>query len=299
MEGAALGTIDLPLKLFKRGKVRDVYEVDNQLLIISSDRISAFDYVLPSLIPDKGKILNQISAFWFDYTKEWFPNHILSATPETMDAFKPYASKIAGRAVLGKKMETFPIEAIVRGYIVGSGWRTYQKSGEICGIPLAPGLKFADKFPEPLFTPTTKADEGHDENISFEEMVNLIGKKDAEKIKELSISLFNRVSQFAYSKGIILADTKFEFGRDENGDVILIDEIFTPDSSRFWKLDDYNKAHAEDKEPPAYDKEFVRNFLSRSDWDKNSPPPPLPGDVVAKTREKYIEIFEHLTGNTL
>lgn len=299
MEGTALGTVDLPLKLFKRGKVRDVYEVDNQLLIISSDRISAFDYVLPSLIPDKGKVLNQISAFWFDYTKEWFPNHIISDKPENLDAFKEFAPKIAGRSILSRKLETYPIEAIVRGYIVGSGWRTYQKSGEICGIPLAPGLKFADKFPEPLFTPTTKAEEGHDENISFDEMIDTIGKEDAEKIKELSIDLFNRVSKYAHEKGIILADTKFEFGRDENGEVILIDEIFTPDSSRFWKRDDYIKAHTRDKEPPAYDKEYVRNFLSRSDWDKNSPPPPLPDEVVAKTREKYVEIFQHLTGKTL
>jgi phosphoribosylaminoimidazole-succinocarboxamide synthase len=299
MEGAKQGTIDLPLKLFKRGKVRDVFEVDNRLLIVSTDRISAYDYVLPSLIPDKGKVLNQISAFWFRYTREDFPNHIVNDEPEKLDAFKEYAPVIAKRAILTRNLETYPIEAIVRGYIVGSGWKTYQKSGEICGVPLPAGLKFADRFPEPIFTPTTKAESGHDENITFAEMIDVVGKEDAEKIRDLSVGLFKKASRFAQQKGIIIADTKFEFGKDENGNIILIDEIFTPDSSRFWKAEDYQHCHHRDLEPPAYDKQYVRNYLSQSTWDKNSPPPPLPDDVVEKTREKYMEIYTQLTGKPL
>lgn len=299
MEDKRSGSIDLPLKLFKRGKVRDVFEVADQLLIVSTDRISAFDYILPSLIPDKGKVLNQISAFWFRYTQEWFPNHIVCAQPETLPEFKDFAPIIAKRSILTRKLETFPIEAIVRGYIVGSGWKTYQKTGEICGIPLPAGLKFGDAFPEPLFTPTTKADTGHDEDISFATMCDTIGQKYAEKIKELSISLFKKVSAYAREKGIIIADTKFEFGKDEQGNIILIDEIFTPDSSRFWKVEDYEKAHALDQEPSSYDKQFVRNYLLQSSWDKQSTPPPLPAEVITKTREKYLEIFQLLTGNPL
>ncbi|MCP5047304.1 MAG: phosphoribosylaminoimidazolesuccinocarboxamide synthase [bacterium] len=299
MEGNGVGNITLPFKLFKSGKVREVFEVDNQLLIISTDRISAYDYVLPSLIADKGKVLNQISAFWFRYTADFFPNHIVCDEPGTLDVFKEFAPLIAQRSILARKLETFPIEAIVRNYIVGSGWKTYQKSSEICGIKLPGGLKFADKFPEPLFTPTTKAESGHDENITFETMVDLVGKEDADKIRDLSLDLFQKVSDYAAGKGIILADTKFEFGKDENGEIILIDEIFTPDSSRFWKVEDYHAAHARNQDPPAYDKQYVRNWLSASDWDKNSPPPPLPPEVVAKTREKYLEIYEVLTGKPL
>ena len=286
---------DLPLKLFKRGKVRDVYESDNNLLIVSSDRISAFDYILPSIIPDKGKVLNQISSFWFDLTGDKFANHIVSSEPENLPEFSQFSEKIRGRAILGKKLRTFPIEAIVRNYIVGSGWKSYQKEGNICGVELPSGLKFGQKFSDPIFTPTTKEDDGHDENITFEEMKNLIGSDYSEKIKKLSIDLFNMASGFAASKGIIIADTKFEFGMDDDGDIIIIDEIFTPDSSRFWKSDDYE----EGLEPPAYDKQFVRNFLLNSEWDRNSIPPNLPGDVIDKTREKYLEIFTILTGHTL
>ncbi len=290
------GKIELPLKLFKRGKVRDVYETeDGNLLIVSTDRISAFDYVLPSLITDKGKVLNKISAFWFRKTEQMFKNHIISDTPEDMPEFAEFADKIAGRSVLTRKMKTYPIEAIVRGYIVGSGWKTYQKSGEICGIKLEEGLKFADKFPEPLFTPTTKEDDGHDENITFEEMVEIVGREDAEKIKELSINLFKAVGKIAAEKGVIIADTKFEFGQDENGDIVLIDEIFTPDSSRFWKAEDYKPG----VEPPSFDKQFVRNHLSDSDWDKKSAPPELPEEIINKTSEKYNEIYELLTGEKL
>jgi len=295
MESIKLGSFELPLKLFRRGKVRDVFQVDNQLLIVSTDRISAFDYILPSLIPDKGKVLNRISSFWFRYTRDFIPNHIVCDEPEKLDLFKAFAPLIEKRAVLAKKLKTFPLEAIIRGYIVGSGWKTYQATGEICGVKLPTGLKFAEKFPEPIFTPTTKADAGHDENMTFEQLQNLIGKEDAEKIKNLSISLYKKAGDYAVEKGIIIADTKFEFGQDENGNIILIDEIFTPDSSRFWKVSDYRPG----VEPPAYDKQFVRNYLLGSVWDKNSPPPPLPGDVIAKTREKYLEIYGILTGQLL
>lgn len=287
--------IDLPYKRFKRGKVRDVFEIGENLLIVSTDRISAFDYVLPSLIPDKGKVLNRVSAHWFRFTRDLIPNHIVCDEPENLDQFKPFAHIIGKRSILARKLETFPVEAIIRNYIVGSGWKSYQQGGEICGVPLPPGLNFADRLPEPIFTPTTKADEGHDENITFEQMTELIGQTDAEKIRNLSLSLFNHVSAAALKKGIIIADTKFEFGKDEQGNIILIDEIFTPDSSRFWKVEDYQPG----KEPPAFDKQFVRNYLLNSDWDRNSVPPPLPDEVIRQTRDKYLEIHHILTGDSL
>lgn len=294
---AGIGEINLPLKLYKRGKVRDVFEVDtDQLLIVSSDRISAFDYVLPSLIPDKGKVLNQISVFWFKLTEDFIDNHIVCDTPEDLDQFKEFADRIEKRSILTKKLESLPVEAIVRGYIVGSGWKTYEQNGEICGIPLPADLKFADKLAEPLFTPTTKAEEGHDENMTFEQMNNLMGSETAHQVKELSLRLYQKVSQYAYDKGIIIADTKFEFGRDADGNIILIDEIFTPDSSRFWKIDDYDNYKKMEKEPPAFDKQFVRNYLLESTWDRNSVPPELPAEVIQKTREKYMEIYSILTG---
>jgi len=289
------GNVDLPLNLFKRGKVRDVFEKDNQLLIVSTDRISAFDYVLPSLIPDKGKVLNQIAAFWFRYTREMIPNHIICDEPEKLDEFKEFSSIIEKRAVLTKKLEPFPIEAIVRNYIVGSGWKTYETTGEICGVRLPRGLKFAHQFPQPIFTPTTKADHGHDEDLTFEQMKTIIGKENAEKIRSLSLRLFKEASEYAREKGIIIADTKFEFGKEKNGNIILIDEIFTPDSSRFWKEEDYTPG----QEPPAFDKQFVRNYLLNSSWDRKSMPPQLPNDIIAKTRDKYLEIYEILTGKTL
>ncbi|MCX6581909.1 MAG: phosphoribosylaminoimidazolesuccinocarboxamide synthase [Candidatus Aminicenantes bacterium] len=290
-----IGSIDLPLKLFKRGKVRDVFEVDGQLLIVSTDRISAFDYVLPSLIPDKGKVLNRIAAFWFDYTRDLFPNHVACPEPEKLEKFKEWTPLIEKRAILTRKLDAFPIEAIVRDYIVGSGWKTYQKTGAICGVALPPGLKFADRFPEPIFTPTTKAEGSHDEDLTFEQMAGLIGSENAAKIKSFSLELFKTVSAYARQKGIIIADSKFEFGRDEKGEIILIDEIFTPDSSRFWKVADYTPG----QEPPAFDKQYVRNYLLGSSWDRNSPPPPLPAEVIAGTREKYLEIYQILTGGKL
>lgn len=294
--------IQLPLKKYKKGKVRDVFEVDDHhLLIVSSDRISAFDYVLPSVIPDKGKILNQIAAYWFRFSKDFVPNHIVCDVPEELDQFASFKDVIEKRSILTKKMDVFPIEAIVRGYVVGSGWKSYQKSGDICGIKLAEGLQFADQIPEPIFTPSTKADEGHDENIPFEKMKNMIGREDAETIKDISLRLFSKISEAAKSKGIIIADTKFEFGRDDSGQIVLIDEIFTPDSSRFWKVDEYNDSVSQEprKDPPSFDKQYVRDYLLASDWDRNSVPPELPDDVIQNTRKKYLEIYQILTGQNL
>lgn len=291
--------MDLPLKLFKRGKVRDVYAVDDQLLIVSTDRISAFDYVLPSLIPDKGKVLNQLSSFWFQNTSDFIPNHVVSYRPEKLDRFKPFKNKIKKRAILAKRVSVFPIEAIVRGYIVGSGWKSYQEKGEICKIPMPDGLKFADRLEEPLFTPSTKAEQGHDISISLDEVKNTIGRESAERIRDLSLSLFVRVRDRLLEKGIVLADTKFEFGQNPEGDIILVDEIFTPDSSRFWKLSDYESARAGGQTPPSYDKQYVRNFLLESSWDRNSTPPQLPDPVIQETSKRYREIYRMITGKGL
>lgn len=287
--------IDLPFPLFKRGKVRDVFESDEGLLIVSSDRISAFDFVLPSLIPDKGKVLNKLALFFFELTRDLIPNHILNPEPEKLSHLAPYKEVLNKRSMLVRRVKPFPVEAIVRSYLVGSGWKSYQQTGQLCGITLPSGLSFADRFPDPVFTPSTKAESGHDENISFDELKTLIGAEDADSIRDLSLKLFVRASEYAFEKGIIIADSKFEFGKDENGRIILIDEIFTPDSSRFWKRQDYQPG----KEPPAFDKQYVRNYLLSSSWDRESPPPPLPEEVVEKTREKYLEIFQILTGNPL
>lgn len=295
----AVNRVDLPLKLYKRGKVRDVFELDNRLLIVSSDRISAFDYVLPSLIPGKGKILNQISLFWFRFTREFISNHVICEEPYTMDQLADFFPFLEKRSILAKKLSIFPVEAIVRGYIVGSGWKTYQQTGEICGVKIPTGMKYAQKFPEPIFTPTTKAEKGHDEDITFSELQRLIGNEDAVKIRELSIELYQKAAEFAAQRGIIIADTKFEFGKDEEGSIVLADEIFTPDSSRFWKATDYEEKMAAGEEPPAFDKQYVRNFLLQSSWDRKSVPPELPDEIVLKTAKKYEEIFRILTGRNL
>ncbi len=283
---------ELPFKLFKRGKVRDVFEVDGRLLIVSSDRLSAFDFVLPSLIPGKGQVLNQLAAFWFARTRELIPNHVLSAAPEELAEFRAHAAVLKKRSLLARKLDAYPVEAIVRGYVVGSGWNTYQQRGEICGVRLPAGLKFADRLPEPIFTPTTKAEKGHDENMTFAQLADRLGRETAHRLQELSLQLFAAASAYALERGIIIADSKFEFGRDEAGNVVLIDEIFTPDSSRFWKRDEYRPG----QEPPPFDKQFVRNYLLASTWDRKSPPPQLPADVIAATAEKYGEIFRILTG---
>lgn len=282
----------LPFELFKRGKVRDVFRIGDRLLIVSSDRISAFDYVLPSLIPGKGRILNLIAAFWFERTRDIVPNHVISAEPETMPEFRGHAAVLEKRALLARRLDAFPVEAIVRGYIVGSGWNAYQKDGAICGVPLPAGLRFADPLPEPIFTPTTKAEKGHDENITFAQLADRLGGETAGRIRDLSLRLFAAAGAYALERGIIIADSKFEFGRDEKGEIVVIDEIFTPDSSRFWKRDEYRPGH----EPPPFDKQYVRNHLLASSWDRASAPPPLPVEVIGATAAKYGEIFRILTG---
>jgi len=278
----------------RRGKVRDIYDLGEQLLLVSTDRISAFDFVLPTGINDKGRVLTQISAFWFDLLKE--PNHMLSTDIEQIAAAAPgglsdeQRQLLDGRTMLCRKTKVVPVECVVRGYLVGSGWKDYQKTGSVCGHKLPAGLQQAQQLDEVIFTPATKAEEGHDENISFEQMVDIVGKDVAEELRRRSVDIYLRGAEHARQRGIIIADTKFEFGMVDD-EIILIDEVLTPDSSRFWPADQY----AVGSNPPSYDKQFVRDWLETTDWDKNSTPPDLPADVVAKTREKYIEAFERLT----
>jgi phosphoribosylaminoimidazole-succinocarboxamide synthase len=280
----------LPGLKVRRGKVRDVYDLGDRLLLVGSDRLSAFDWVLPGGIPDKGKVLTQISAFWFGRLDT--PNHLITVDVDAMD-LPPGVDRrvLAGRTTLCRKTEVVPIECVVRGYLAGSGWSEYQKSGTVCGIRLPAGLTESAKLPEPIFTPATKAEEGHDENIPFERMVEIVGRPVAEELRRRSIDIFRRGAAFALEKGIIIADTKFEFGR-VGDELILIDEALTPDSSRFWPADQY----APGRSQPSFDKQFVRDWLVAAKWDKNSPPPTLPDEIVRKTREKYVEAFERLTG---
>ncbi len=283
---------DFPL--FKQGKVRDVYEVEENLLIVASDRISAFDWVLPSLIPNKGKVLTQLSKFWFEYTKLICLNHMITAeVDEYPVVLRKYSDKLKKRSMLVKKTEVVPVECVVRGYLAGSGWKDYKASGKTSGVKLKPGLKQADQLDEPIFTPATKAKEGHDINISFKEMQRLIGSELAQKIKSVSFELYKKASLHALSKGIIIADTKFEFGI-LNDELLLVDEIFTPDSSRFWPVESYSPG----KSQPNLDKQFVRDYLEKTEWDKNSPPPPLPKEIVQQTAERYMEIYRLLTDKT-
>jgi len=290
----AYSEISIPeLPLYKKGKVREVYEIEDKLLIVASDRISAFDYVLPSLIPDKGKILTQLSKFWFDFTSLVCPNHLLT---DEIDEFPPvllkYKEILEKRSMLVHKTEVIPVECVVRGYLSGSGWKDYKATGKISGVKVPSGLREADRLDEIIFTPATKAEEGeHDQNISFKEMQKLVEPELANKVKKVSLELFQKASFHALSKGIIIADTKFEFGllKDE---LILIDEIFTPDSSRFWPLASYSPGQS----PPSLDKQFVRNYLESTDWDKESPPPPLPQSIIEQTSKRYLEIYSLLTG---
>jgi len=283
------------LTLFKKGKVRNVFEIDDRLLIVATDRISAFDFVLPSLIPFKGKVLTQLSKFWFDFTALICPNHVVATE---VDQFPPVLSKyremLDKRTMLVKKTEVVPIECVVRGYLSGSGWKEYKSAGTLCGIRLPAGLKESDRLEEPLFTPSTKAEQGvHDENISFKEMQKIIDAPQAKKIKKISLELYQKASLHALSRGIIIADTKFEFGLDK-GELTLVDELFTPDSSRFWPLATY----APGKSQPSLDKQFVRDYLESTRWDKQSDPPVLPPDIVQRTAEKYLEIYRLLTGKS-
>lgn len=287
--------VNLPFKEFKKGKVRDIYEVDNNLLLIVTDRVSAFDYVLPEAIPNKGICLTQISAFWFGYFKDIIPNHMISAdVTEFPSELQEYTDQLYGRSMLVKKAKVLPIECIVRGYISGSAWKSYQKDNTVCGIQLPNGMQESEQFDEPLFTPSTKAETGHDENISYEEMEKIIGEEDAAKLKELSLKIYKTAAEYARKKGIIIADTKFEFGKIGD-EIIIVDELLTPDSSRFWPADEYQPG----KGQPSFDKQYVRDYLSSTDWDKNSSPPHLPNEVVLGTEKRYLEAYEKLTGKKL
>ena len=282
----------LPLPVFIRGKVRDVYDLGDQLLMVASDRISAFDYVLPTPIPDKGKILTQISSFWFDLTTDIVPNHLVTASVDKFpQALSAYRSQLEGRTMLVRKTDKINIECVVRGYLAGSGWKEYQKNGQVCGVKLPPGLRESDRLPEPIFTPATKEDQGkHDENISFDRMAGIIGKPLAESLRDCSLALYNKAAQIAESRGLILCDTKFEFGQ-LHGKITLIDEILTPDSSRFWDKKDYHPGRSQD----SFDKQYVRDYLESIHWNKQPPIPALPDDVVRGTRQKYMDAFKRIT----
>jgi len=288
---SALLQSDLPGVPVRRGKVRDVYDLGDKLLLVATDRISAFDWVMPTGIPDKGRILTQLSAFWFELLG--VPSHLISLDLSmlSLPAGGTPREQLAGRTTIVKKCQVVPIECVVRGYLEGSGWKEYQKSGTVCGLKLAEGLKQCSQIAEPVFTPATKEESGHDINISFERMVEIIGLETASELKQKSLDIYNRAAQHALSRGIIIADTKFEFGWHD-GMLILIDEVLTPDSSRFWPADQFQPG----KSQPSFDKQFLREWLETTAWDKNSQPPELPADLVIRTRAKYIEAYEKLTG---
>ncbi len=276
-----------------RGKVRDIYDLGDKLLIVATDRLSAFDVILPTPIPDKGRVLTQLSLFWFDLFKDVIPNHVLSAD-HFPAPFNAYRDELAGRSMIVRKTEPLPVECVVRGYVSGSGWKDYAATGKICGIELPPGLRESDRLPAPIFTPSTKAAAGHDQNISFEQVVSLIGQELATQVKAVSIDLYQRAAAYAEPRGVILADTKFEFGLVD-GELMWIDEALTPDSSRFWPAAQYKPGGAQ----PSFDKQFVRDYLERIRWAKVPPAPELPPEVVATTSEKYLEAFRILTGHAL
>lgn len=285
------------LKLLHQGKVRDIYDVDDaHLLMVSSDRLSAFDVILPTGIEKKGAMLTQMANFWFEKLSHVVPNHLTGIDPQSVVSDPAEAAQLVGRAVVVKKLTPLPVEAIVRGYIIGSGWKEYQAKGTICEIPLPKGLKLADKLPQPLFTPSSKAEVGeHDENISVTAVEQLIGKELTEKVAKVAIQLYTEAAEYALTKGVIIADTKFEFGLDAQGVLHVMDEVLTPDSSRFWPLESYEAG----SNPPSYDKQFVRDWLENCGWDKTPPAPALPADVAKKTSEKYAEVYQKLTGKTL
>lgn len=284
------------LKLFAKGKVRDIYEVGDNLLLVSTDRLSAFDVIMNQGIPYKGMVLTKISEFWFNYTKDIIPNHLITADVEKYPIeCKEYTEDLRDRSMLVKKAKVVPIECIVRGYISGSGWNDYSKTGAISGITLPKGLLESEKFSEPIFTPSTKAEIGqHDENISAEEATKIVDKDTFNKVKEATIKIYKKSSEYALTKGIIIADTKFEFGKVKD-QIILVDEVLTPDSSRFWPLDKYEKGRGQE----SYDKQFVRDYLLSIKFNKQPPPPPLPEDIIQKTSEKYFDIYKKLTGESL
>ena len=284
------------LKLHASGKVRDVYEIgDKQLLFVASDRISAFDYVLATGIPQKGSVLNQISLFWFDFLADIVPNHLITANvDEYPPEIRKYKDQLRGRSMLVRRAEMFPVECVVRGYISGSAWKEYKVSGKVSGISLPAGLKESDAFPEPIFTPSTKATTGHDENISFDQMCEIVGVETASHLRDLTLRVYKKAAGYARQRGIIIADTKFEFGHTEHG-ITLADEVLTPDSSRFWPADKYQPGRAQD----SYDKQYVRDYLEQIHWNKQPPAPALPPDVARRTSEKYQEAYYQLTGHKL
>ena len=283
----------------RRGKVRDMFEVGDDLLIVASDRISAYDFVLGSVIPNKGKVLTQLSAFWFDRTRHIVPNHMRSVDPKNYpDALRPHADLLAGRSMLVRLTRPLPIECVARGYLAGSGWKEYKETGHVCGVTLPPGLRESERLPQPIFTPATKAENGHDVNITEAEAAATVGRPLIEQLRELTLNLYSYGAAHAEARGILVADTKFEFGlalNSANDEVLLIDEILTPDSSRFWPLDRYTPGAPQ----LSFDKQYVRDYLDSIKWNRQPPVPDLPADVVAKTSEKYLEAFRSLTGQTL
>jgi phosphoribosylaminoimidazole-succinocarboxamide synthase len=297
MNAAALLQTTLPnLKLVKRGKVRDVYAVDDErLLIVATDRISAFDCILPTAIPHKGEVLTSLSKFWFEKLAHIVPNHLITIEPEQMPETVQQAKEVNGRSMLVRRTDVFPVECVVRGYLVGSGWKDYLRTGEVCGHKLPEDLLESAELPEPIFTPSTKAEEGHDENITEEQVSTMLGAATANYLRETSLRLYNEARSYARTRGIIIADTKFEFGRDSNGEIILIDEALTPDSSRFWPAENY----APGKSQPSFDKQFVRDYLETLVWDKRPPAPPLPDEVASATTNRYLEAHRLLTGQEL
>lgn len=297
MAGALYESSIKSLPLLGRGKVRDMYAVGNEhLLIVTTDRLSAFDVVLPDPIPNKGRVLNELSNFWFNKLGHAVANHLDGLAPETVVKGDEEAAQVRGRSVVARKLTPLPLEAVVRGYLIGSGWKDYQKTGAVCGIPLPQGLRQADRLPEVIFTPATKARVGaHDENISFSGVEKMIGNELAAKVRAVSIGLYREAADFARARGIIIADTKFEFGTDANGDLVLIDEVLTADSSRFWPADEYRAGSS----PPSFDKQYVRDYLETLRWNKAPPAPRLPAEVIAKTSEKYREALYSLTGQKL
>ncbi len=287
---------DLPgIPLYARGKVRDIYDLGDRLLIVATDRISAFDYVLPTGIPRKGEVLTQLSLFWLEFLQDLCPNHLVTADVEAYpDPLPKFRDQLDRRSMLVRRARMLPIECVARGYLAGSGWKEYQQSGTVCGIPLPAGLRESDQLPEPIFTPATKAASGHDENISFDQVVALVGGNIAEQLRDLTLKLYKRAAEYARQRGIIIADTKFEFGLID-GQIILADEVLTPDSSRFWPADQYQPGRPQ----PSFDKQYVRDYLESIRWNKQPPPPELPPEVVENTTAKYLEAYQRLTGKSL
>ena len=278
-----------------RGKVREIFGLNGHLMLVATDRISAFDVVLPTVIPNKGKVLNQLSAFWFSMLEDLVNNHMVSiAVKEFPDQLQPFEKQLMGRSMLVRRCQPLPVECVVRGFMAGSGWKEYQSDGTICGLPLPPGLGQSDELPEPIFTPSTKATTGHDENIPYEQVQELIGEKLANQVRTLSLAIYTRARDYAMGRGIIICDTKFEFGLNGN-DLLLIDEVLTPDSSRFWPAESYQPG----KPQPSFDKQFVRDYLETLTWDKNPPGPELPAEIATATSERYLEAYSRLTGEQL